>query len=118
MDLAPTVELLLREFSNVVQVLGKLIVVTVTVGDGHCCYCWPSVGGPCRSRNSQERRRSANMAEKNQRDGRPAAPRRRFFERFRAIFRGLSLDFKALSYFTRTSEPSVGLIVVQLSWCC
>ena len=50
MDLAPTVELLLREFSNVVQVLGKLIVVTVTVGDGHCCYCWPSVVGPCRSR--------------------------------------------------------------------
>ena len=44
--------------------------------------------------------------------------RRRFFERFRAIFRGLSLDFKVLSYFTRTSEPSVGLIVVQLSWCC
>ena len=44
--------------------------------------------------------------------------RRRFFERFRANFRGLSLDFKALSYFTRTSEPSVGLIVVQLSWCC
>ena len=43
--------------------------------------------------------------------------RRRFFERFRAIFRGLSLDFKALSYLTRTSEPSVGLIVVQLSWC-
>ena len=43
--------------------------------------------------------------------------RRRFFERFRAIFRGLSLDFKALSYLTRTSEPGVGLIVVQLSWC-
>ena len=43
--------------------------------------------------------------------------RRRFFERFWAIFRGLSLDFKALELPHRTSEPSVGLIVVQLSWC-
>ena len=43
--------------------------------------------------------------------------RRQFFERFGAIFKGLSLNFKALSYLTKTSEPSVGLIVVQLSWC-
>ena len=78
---ALSVEFLFERFSDVVEVLRKLNVVTVTVGDGHCCYCWPSVGGPCRSRNSQESRRSAKMAGKNQRDGRPAAPQ--------AVFRAI-----------------------------
>ena len=98
MDLAPTVELLLREFSNVVQVLGKLIVVTVTVGDGHCCYCWPSVGGPCLGQEIVKKVVEAQKWLKKINGTGALQRRRRFFERFRAIFRGLSLDFKALSY--------------------
>ena len=37
--------------------------------------------------------------------------RRRFFERFRAIFRGLSLDFKALSYLTGLQSLVLGLLL-------
>ena len=37
--------------------------------------------------------------------------RRRFFERFRAIFKGLSLEFKVLSYLTGLQSLVLGLLL-------
>ena len=117
MTSALSVEFPFERFSNAVEVLGKLIVVTVTVAATATVV---TVGPVLSALVGQDIAKKVVKVAKWLAiiNGRGALQRRRrFFERFRAIFRGLSLDFKALSYLTRTSEPSVGLIVVQLSWC-